>query len=95
MKQSGQYSQKMFLNAADKTPLEMEVLCSSCLDSIDFKCAFFICSEKQIFLPLGTEEKKASDVDVCVSLRLCALPLQVQQFPHGLIEHIYFPPNPS
>lgn len=51
----------MFFNAAmstDRIPLEIDVLCSSCQDNIDFKFAFFICSEKKMFLYLGTEEKK-------------------------------------
>jgi len=41
-----------------KIPLKMDVVCSSCQDNIDFKCTFFISSEKKIFLYLGIEEKK-------------------------------------
>jgi len=51
----------MFFNAdmsTCKIPLKMDVVCSSCQDNIDFKCTFFISSEKKIFLYLGIEEKK-------------------------------------
>lgn len=58
----------MFSMCTDKIPLDKDVLCSSCQDNIDFKCTFFISSERKYFY-LGIKDEK-NYVDLYFSLSL-------------------------
>lgn len=69
----------MFSMCADKIPLDVDVLHSSCQDDTNFKFTFFISSERKKSY-LGIKEKK-SNVDLYFSLKLCASVLSYYDSP--------------
>lgn len=69
----------MFSMCTDKIPLDIDVLCSSCQDNIDFECTFFISSERK-YSYLGIKEKKCN-VDLYFSIKLCASVLSYHDSP--------------